>query len=571
MTYQTTNQITGNRRGIALAAVMVTMFFSSLDQTIVGTAIPTIIAELKGIDLMAWLFTAYMITSAVMVPIYGKLSDIYGRKPFYVFGLALFIVGSALAGQAHSMGFLIASRALQGLGGGAMLSMPRATIGDIFNPKERGKWMGLIMSVFGLASIVGPFVGGWLTDTVGWRWCFYINLPIGIAALAAVAWALPNVRTDTRHHIDWKGGILLVLGLIPILLAFSWAGTRFAWGSWQIVSMLAAGALLVAVFFLVERGAEEPVLTPRLFRNPIFSVTVAIGFLLGISMFGGLMFLPLFIQGVLGMSARNSGAVMTPMMLSFVAGSVAGGFLVTRTGRYKVQAIVGTLVMVTAMILLSRMTVSTSWYQVIGIMLVMGIGLGTTMPLINVAIQNAFPYREMGVVNGTQQFVQSLGGVVVAPIFGTILNDTFNSRMRAGLPSTFSAATARLPKAFQDLLANPQALVTSKAQEALKERFEAFGQAGADLYRQFSDTVRHSLTAGVTRLFTIGIVFALLALVMAFLLEEIPLKKDEFFKADASAGGNASGTAGNGAQEAPASAARPAIAGPDREPAGAEG
>jgi EmrB/QacA subfamily drug resistance transporter len=566
MTYQTTNQITGNRRWIALAAVMVTMFFSSLDQTIVGTAIPTIVSELKGIDLMAWLFTAYMITSAIMVPIYGKLSDIYGRKPFYVFGLGLFIVGSALAGQAHSMGFLIAARALQGLGGGAMLSMPRATIGDIFNPKERGKWMGLIMSVFGLASIVGPFVGGWLTDTIGWRWCFYINLPIGAAALAAVAWALPNVRTDTRHHIDWKGGVLLVLGLIPILLAFSWAGTRFPWGSWQILFMMAIGVLFIAAFFLVERRAEEPVLTPRLFRNPIFTVTVAIGFLLGISMFGGLMFLPLFIQGVLGMSARNSGAVMTPMMLSFVAGSVAGGFLVSRTGRYKVQAIVGTLIMVVAMVLLSRMSVSTSWYQVIGIMLVMGIGLGTTMPLINVAIQNAFPYRELGVVNATQQFVQSLGGVVVAPIFGTILTDTFNSRMRAGLPSTFSAAMARMPKGFQDLLANPQALVTSKAQELLRQRFDAFGQAGADLYRQFSDTVRHSLAAGVTRLFTIGIVFASLALVMAFLLKEIPLKKDEFFKVDAPAGGTGTSRTVGGEEGKETGAAT----GPVQEPAGAE-
>ena len=563
MTFQTTNQITGNRRWIALAAVMVTMFFSSLDQTIVGTAIPTIIAELKGIDLMAWLFTAYMITSAVMVPIYGKLSDIYGRKPFYVFGLGLFIVGSALAGQAHSMGFLIAARALQGLGGGAMLSMPRATIGDIFNPKERGKWMGLIMSVFGLASIVGPFVGGWLTDTIGWRWCFYINLPIGVAALAAVAWALPNVRTDTRHHIDWKGSVLLVLGLIPLLLAFSWAGTRFPWGSWQIVSMFAVGAAFVGAFFVVERSAAEPVLAPRLFRNHIFSVTVGIGFLLGISMFGGLMFLPLFIQGVLGLSARNSGAVMTPMMLSFVAGSVVGGFVVSRTGKYKVQAILGTVVMVAAMVLLSRMTVATSWYQVIGMMLVMGIGIGTTMPLINVAIQNAFPYREMGVVNATQQFVQSLGGVVVAPIFGTVLTDTFNSRMQAGLPAAFSAALSRMPKALQDLLANPQALVTSRAQEILRDRFAASGQAGSDLYRQFADTVKHSLTAGVTRLFTIGIVFAALAMVLALLLKEIPLKKDEFFKADSpDARGQETGTA---EAEAPGAAVTRA---PEQEPAG---
>jgi EmrB/QacA subfamily drug resistance transporter len=516
---------------------MVTMFFSSLDQTIVGTAIPTIIGELSGIDLMAWLFTAYLISTVVMVPIYGKLSDIYGRKPFYLLGLVLFIAGSALAGQAHSMEFLIASRALQGLGSGALISMPRATIGDIFNPKERGQWMGIAMSVFGLASIVGPFVGGWLTDVAGWRWCFYINLPVGLAAFVAIAYSLPNVRTATHRRIDWKGSVLLVLGIIPILLAFSWAGTKYPWGSWQFISLMATGAVLLVAFLLVERSAEEPVFSPRLFRNPIFSVTVAIGFLLGISMFGGLTFLPLFVQGVLGMSPTNSGAVLMPMTLSFIASSVVGGLIVSRTGRYKVQAVIGGVITVVAMVLLARMTGTTVWYEVVGIMLVLGIGLGVTMPLVSVAAQNAFPHQEMGVVNAAQQFVQSLGAVVAAPIFGSILTGTFHSQMSVSLPTHFTARLSQMPEAFQAMLANPQVLLSSKAQALLKSSFDALGQEGADLYRQFSDAVKDSLEAGLTRLFTIAVVFAALTLAMAVLLKETPLKGDEFFGDQPKTGG----------------------------------
>jgi EmrB/QacA subfamily drug resistance transporter len=528
--HQTTNQITGQRRWIALAAVMVTNFFSALDQTIIGTAIPTIIGELNGLELMAWMFTAYMMASAITVPIYGKLSDIYGRKPFYVFGLALFIIGSAFAGQARSMSWLIASRAFQGLGAGAMMTMPRATIGDIFNPKERGRWMGLIMSVWGLASIVGPFVGGWITDGIGWRWCFYINLPIGVLALLAILYALPRVRTEAKPHIDWAGSAVLMLGLIPILLAFSWAGTRYSWGSLPILLMLGGGAALIGVFFLVERRAREPVLTPRLFRNPIFSVSVGLGLFMSISMFGGIMFLPLFIQGVLGMSASNSGAVMTPMMVSLVVGSLVAGQMISRTGRYKVQAIIGTLIILAGVFLLTRLSMGSTWLQVIGIMLVLGLGLGTTMPLVNVAVQNAFPYHEMGVVNSTQQFVQSLGGIIITPIYNTLLNDTFSAEMKDGLPSTFAAAMSHMPKAFQDLLANPQALIASRTQAMLKARFEGFGQAGAQLYEQFINTVKHALTMGVTRLYYIGIVFAVLAVILAFLLKEIPLKKDEYFR-----------------------------------------
>ena len=528
--YQETNQITGQRRWVALAAVMVTMFFSSLDQTVVSTAMPTIIGELNGLSLYAWLFTAYMITSAITVPLYGKLSDIYGRKPFYAFGLIGFMVGSALAGLSHTMGWLIAARAIQGIGGGAMLSMPRATIGDIFNPKERGRWMGLIFATFGLASIIGPFFGGWITDTIGWRWIFYINLPVAVVALAAVLYALPSVRTATRHHIDWFGSATLMLSLVPILIGFTWAGSKYPWGSPEILGLFAVGLVFLVVFLLVERRAQEPVLNPKLFRNSIFSTTVAMSLFSSVGMFGGLIFLPMFVQGVVGLSASNSGAVLTPMMLSLILGSTVGGLIISATGKYKLQAAIGSLIMIGGTVLLALMDVHTTWLIVVRNMLVMGLGIGAVMPLANIVVQNAFPYSQMGVVNSTQQFVTSLGGIIAAPIFGTVLSNTFNASLRQNLPAQLSAAMDKMPDAIKSAFSNPQALIDSRAQTALQAKFAAFGPAGQTLYGDFIKAVKLSLTQGIGKVYLFGIIFAALTLGTVLLLKEIPLKKDEFYK-----------------------------------------
>ena len=324
-TAQSTNRITGGQRWWALAAVLITLFFSSLDQTVVSTAMPVIIGDLQGFDIYAWVFTAYLITSTVTVPIYGKLSDIYGRKPFYVIGLSVFMVGSALSGQSRTMLELIIFRGLQGIGAGAMISMPRATVGDIFTPRERGRWMSVLSMAFGLSSIIGPFLGGWITDNVGWRWVFYINLPVAAVALAAIVYALPLVRAEAEVHVDWIGTALLVVGLVPMLLAFTWAGSQYAWNSPEIIGLLAFSVVVLAIFVWNETRALEPIIPVQFFEVPIFAIANVMGLLLSVGMFGTLLFLPLFVQGVLALSAQNSGAILTPMMLSFIVASLIAG------------------------------------------------------------------------------------------------------------------------------------------------------------------------------------------------------------------------------------------------------
>ncbi|MEJ2665673.1 MAG: MDR family MFS transporter [Deinococcales bacterium] len=533
---QTTNRITGQARWWALGAVLLSMFFASLDQTVVSTALPVIVGDLKGLSVYAWVFTAYMMASAITVPIYGKLSDIYGRKPFYIFGLVVFMIGSAVSGQAHTMLELILARGAQGIGAGALMSMPRATIGDIFNPRERGRWMGVIAATFGISSIVGPTIGGWITDSLGWRWVFYVNLPVAAVALIAVIATLPRVRVDHRVKLDWRGSVLMAMGLVPFLLALTWAGGQYGWGSPVILAMFAAAAIFLALFVWNERRAAEPVLDPSLFSKPIFTVTVVVALFVTMGMFGTLMFLPLYVQGVIGMSAQGSGEVLTPMMLSFVVASVASGWLMSKTGRYKLMAIFGALFKVGGTLLFTIMGVATTWPTLVRNMIVMGFVIGTLLPLLNVAVQNAFPYKIMGVVNATQQFVRSLGGVIIAPILGTLLARGFVGSFQAALPPQLQQMLASLPPAQRAAMNDPQGLLSSQAQDAIRSSFARFGADGQALYQQFLHAVRVGLNHGMSEIFLVGLVVAILAFLATFLLPELGLKHDEFFETDIAEG-----------------------------------
>jgi EmrB/QacA subfamily drug resistance transporter len=523
-TIQTTNQITGQKKWWAFATVLLTMFFSSMDQTVVSTAMPTIIGDLKGFSLYAWVFTSYMMASSITIPIYGKLSDVFGRKPFYLFGLIVFGIGSAVCGQAHTMNELVWARAFQGIGAGAMMSMPRATVGDIFSPKERAKWMGVMMAVFGLSSIIGPALGGWITDTLKWRWVFYINLPFAVLAIIGVIITLPKVRAEERVKVDFIGSLILVAGLVPILLGFTWAGSKYAWGSPTELSLFIGGLIVLAIFVLWERKAEDPLLSPALFKNRIFSTSLILGVLVGMTMFGSLMFLPIYVQGVIGLNAQNSGWVMTPMMVGFIVGSVISGTIMSKTGRYKYLAWISGAVIVLGSFMLNQMDVHTTWVTVVINMIVLGLGIGSLMPLMNMVVQNAFPYKMMGTVNSTQQFVSSLGGVIASPIFGSILNKSFNEKLSETLPASL--------KQFKSKLADlsPQSLLTPQAQDAISAEFDKFGKTGHQMYVQLMDAVKISLTYGIQHLFEVGLFFAVLAFIGTFFLPEVKLKGKEYFQ-----------------------------------------
>src|SRR3989454_1455904 len=339
---QPLSETLGRRRLFSiLIGVILGMLLAALDQTIVGTALPHIVASLGGLDHYAWVVTAYLLASRVSIPIYGKLSDIYGRRTIFILGMGIFLAGSALAGTSQNMTQLIIYRGIQGLGAGAMMPIAMAIIGDLFPPAERGKWQGLIVAVFGLASIVGPTLGGWITDNWGWRWVFYVNMPVGVIAILTAGFVMPKLVIHRQHIIDYLGVVTLVAGTVPLLLAFSWAGTQYAWGSWQIISLFSFSVVMLVIFFLVEMRAVEPIISPKLFKNSIFTISTIAMFLVSAGLFGAILYLPLFVQGVMGESATNSGVVLTPLMLGFMFSSLVGGQFLSRTGRYKLLAIFG--------------------------------------------------------------------------------------------------------------------------------------------------------------------------------------------------------------------------------------
>ncbi|MBI4495278.1 MAG: MFS transporter [Chloroflexi bacterium] len=501
---------------------MLGMLLGALDQTIVGTAMPRVIAELGGLAHYAWVFTAYMLASTVMVPIYGKLSDIYGRRPFFLGGMLIFLVGSALSGTSQDMTQLILFRAVQGLGAGAMMPIVQAIIGDIFPPAERGKWQGLMVAVFGLASIIGPTSGGWITDNWGWRWVFYVNMPLGVLALVTAGLAMPGHSRHSQHQIDYLGAATLVAGAVPLLLAFSWAGSEYDWGSVQIVGLLALAVAMLGLFFLVERHAAEPIMSPDLFKNSIFSVSVIATFLVSVGMFGAIMYLPLFVQGVIGDSATNSGAVLTPMMLGFMVSSAVGGQIMARTGRYKALAIGGFALAMVGMFLLSQMDVAATDGLVMRNMALTGLGIGVMMSLFTIVVQNAFPFSQLGQVTASLQFFRSIGGTIGVAILGTIMANGFRTAFQDNLPHSLQQA---VPPDKLAALQNPQVLLSPQATAQLQQGFAAFGPQGQELFRQLMEVVRASLATAITHVFLVGAGVMLLALVVTFFLPETPLRK----------------------------------------------
>jgi len=508
-----------SRRRIVLViiSVLLGMLLSALDQTVVGTAMPRIVADLNGLQHYAWVATGYLLASTASMPIWGKLSDAYGRKVFFMIGMVIFVLGSALCGQAHSMTELIGFRTIQGVGAGAMMPVTQAILGDIFPPAQRARWMGVLMSVFGVATIIGPLLGGWITDNMGWRWTFYVNMPIGIIALAFAAVALPAHVRLRRHVVDYFGAALLVAAAVPLLLAFSWAGSTYSWGSATIISLFIASVVMWLSFFWRESRAAEPVLNPQLFRNSIFAVSAVASSLQSAGMFGAIMFLPLFVQGVLGKTATNSGIILTPLMLGAIVTSIASGQVLARTGRYKVVVVAGFVAVAGGTYLLSRMGVGTTQGTLALYMVILGLGLGVAMSAFTVIVQNQYPTQRLGEVSAGLQFFRSIGATVGLAVFGSILNNRFASAMLHNLPGPLKGSAGKLD--------NPQVLLSAGARETIATSFDKFGAQGHQLFLAFMDAVRHSLASAISDLFVLGTVIGILGLVTVLFLKEEPLRR----------------------------------------------
>ncbi|HEX6122812.1 MAG TPA: MDR family MFS transporter [Ktedonobacterales bacterium] len=502
-----------------LIGLMLGMLLAALDQTVVGTSLYTITGELHGFDEYTWVVTAYLLASTVGVPIYGKLSDIYGRRVFFIGGMVVFLIGSALSGTSQDMTQLIIYRGIQGLGAGSLMPIAQAIIGDIFPPAERGKWQGLFIAVFGLATILGPILGGYITDNWGWRWVFYINMPVGALALVATSLTMPNIVLKRRHRIDYFGSAALVLWAVPLLLAFSWGGNQYAWDSREIVGLFGFAALMLVVFLIIELRAAEPIINPRLFKTNIFSVSVLAMFLLSAGMFGAIIYLPVFVQGVLGQSATNAGVVLTPMMLGFMASSLVGGLLLSWTGRYKALALFGFAVASVGMFLFSRMDPATTNGELIRNMVVTGLGIGVMMSLFTIVVQNAFPFRLLGEVTATLSFFRSMGSTMGLAILGSIMTGAFTSHLQANMPAALQPYIS--PSEIAQHIGQPQAGGSSPLQALL----DKLGPQGAALAQQLMAAIKESLAQAITEIFMIGAAMMVIAFVATLFLREIPLRK----------------------------------------------
>jgi EmrB/QacA subfamily drug resistance transporter len=499
---------------MAMFGIMAVVLLAALDQTIVGTALPRVVSELGGFDLYAWVGTSYLLTSTIMVPIVGKLGDLYGRKPFLLASIVVFVGASALAGMAQSMLWLIAARGIQGIGAGMLQATAFTSVSDMFpQPERRARWQGLITSTFAIASVVGPVLGGVMTDTLGWRSVFYINLPIGILALTLIWFTLPaNLSPRTQHaRIDWAGAATIALAISALLLMVEWGGSEYSWTSPAILSLAALSVAATVMFVRIERNAPEPVLPLDLFRDPTIRLISVISLLLGFLMFALVYYTPLLFQGGLGMSPSLAGAYQTPLAVSMAFGSLVSGQIFARTRQMKVLMRTGTLLLLSGTALLLWDKVQSIPLALSIVLAIAGMGAGMNFPMLTLMMQTIVPRDRLGVGTSTTQFTRLIGSTIGTAIVGAVVNAIFARQLAAAMAPNIDVRLA-------EALHNPQALIDPRAQASLQQLAEQLGSAGALQVQQMIDVARNALMAGVHA----GYVMALCAaILMAVLVQMI--------------------------------------------------
>jgi EmrB/QacA subfamily drug resistance transporter len=493
-------QLTHRQVLVIFSGLMLGMLLAALDQTVLATALPTIVGELGGIEHLSWVISSYLLASTTSVPIYGKLGDLYGRKRLFQFGIGLFLVGSMLSGVSQDMTQIIIFRFVQGLGAGGLMVTSQAIIGDILSPRDRGRYIGYLAIVFAFSSVAGPLIGGLFTDHIGWRWVFYVNLPIGLIALLVTSRVLHLPKHRVEHQIDYAGALLLTGAISSILLATTWGGHQYAWTSRTILALYAGGVMLLGLLLLQEIHAKEPILPLRLFRNRTYSVSSALGLCQGIVMFGALAFVPLYLQIVKGVTATESGLRTTPMMAGMIITAIFSGQMISKHGRYRQYPIIGTAVVSVGLALLSTMSVDTNLALVALYMLVFGLGMGLIMQVITIAVQNAVEYRDMGTATAAVNFFRSMGGALGVAMFGSVFNNRLDINVTRYVP-----ADALQGLSTRTLTSSPEQLrgLSAPVLEGLRQAFA------------------HSLES----VFLLAIPVGLVAFAVSWLLHDVPMRE----------------------------------------------
>jgi EmrB/QacA subfamily drug resistance transporter len=499
---------------IIMSSLMTGLLLAALDQTIVSTALKKIVEDFNGLNHYSWVVTAYLLTSTASTPLYGKISDLYGRRPVYQFSIIVFLIGSFLSGIASSMDQLIAFRAIQGLGAGGLMGLTFVIVGDLVAPRERGKYQGMFGAVWGLSSVAGPLLGGFFSDRAeifgitGWRWIFYINLPFGILALVVTALVLHIPKQRREHKVDYLGAALIVAAVVAILVALSVFGPENGWSNPRTVSSLVLGFAIVAAYMFWEKRSPEPILPLSLFKNQTFALTSIIGFIIGAGMFGAIIMLPLYLQIIQGASATSAGLKLIPLMLGILAVTITSGRIITKTGKYRIFPILGTITMALGILLMTQLGTTTPFWQVALFSIIVGAGLGASMQTIVIAVQNAVEYKDLGIATSSNTFFRSLGGAFGTAIFGTILNQQVNSNLKSGFADLASSNPDQLGNLDQSLL------------DSLQNNTEVI----TTLPPLVQTTVLESFAGAFQTVFWVALPVVIIGFIFALFLKEKPLQ-----------------------------------------------